>query len=154
LLRSDLPPKLARLLDGLALVPDRADRIQLLIDVAGRFRGVPERLAARPYPEEAKVPACESEAYLFAEERPDGTLDFHFAVENPQGISARAMAVILEESLSGAPLDEVARVPGDLPYQVFGDELSMGKSMGLGGMVAMVQAAARRCLGGRAGAGG
>lgn len=150
----ELPPKLARLLDALALVSDRGERIQLLIDVAGRFRGVPERLAASPYPEAKKVPGCESEAYLLEEERPDGTLDFHFAVENPQGISAKAMAVILEESLSGVPLEQVARLPGDLPDRLFGGELSMGKSLGLAGMVAMVQAAARRRLGGRRGVAG
>jgi cysteine desulfuration protein SufE len=71
-------------------------------------------------------------------------------VENPQGISARAMAVILDETLSGAPLTEVSQVGNDLPYEIFGTELSMGKSMGLDGMVAMVRAAARRRLADRA----
>jgi cysteine desulfuration protein SufE len=54
------------------------------------------------------------------------------------------MAVILDESLSGAPLQEVASVSEDLVYEVFGRELSMGKSMGLMGMVSMAAAAARR----------
>jgi cysteine desulfuration protein SufE len=139
-----MPDKLNETLETIALVPDRADRIQLLIDIAGRFREVPERIATRPFPEESRVPACESEAFVFEEERPDGTLDFHFAVENPQGISAKAMAVILEEGLSGAPPEEVAAVPQDLVYQIFGNELSMGKSMGLMGMVGMVKTAAKR----------
>jgi cysteine desulfuration protein SufE len=90
-----MPEKLAETLDAIALVPDRADRIQLLIDIASRYREVPPAIATRPFPEESRVPACESEAYVFPEERPDGTLDFHFAVENPQGISAKAMAVSL-----------------------------------------------------------
>jgi cysteine desulfuration protein SufE len=141
-----LPERLQETLDLVAMVPDRADRIQLLIDVADRFRGVPEGVAGRPYPEAAKVPACESEAYAFTTQRPDGTLDFHFAVENPQGVSAQALAVILSEGLSGAPLDQVVRVPREVVYDLFGRELSMGKSMGLMGMVAMVQAAARRRL--------
>jgi cysteine desulfuration protein SufE len=109
---------------------------------------VPEGVAGRPYPEAAKVPACESEAYAFTTQRPDGTLDFHFAVENPQGVSAQALAVILSEGLSGAPLDQVVRVPREVVYDLFGRELSMGKSMGLLGMVAIVQAAARRRLAG------
>jgi cysteine desulfuration protein SufE len=142
-----LPERLADVLDTLALVPDRADRIQLLIDIADRFREVPPRIAARPFSEENKVPACESEAYVWAERRPDGRLDFHFAVENPQGISAKSLAVILGEALSGAPLEEVAEVPQDVVYRIFGDELSMGKSMGLMGMVSMVRNAARQGLG-------
>jgi cysteine desulfuration protein SufE len=126
------------------MVSDRGERIQLLIDTAGRFQEVPPRLARRPFAEEHRVPACESEAYVFSEERPDGSLDYHFAVENPQGISAKAMAVILGEALSGAPPEQVAEVPQDVVYQVFGRELSMGKSMGLMGMVGMVSALAKR----------
>lgn len=142
-----LPPKLAETLELLALLPGRDDRIQFLIDVAERFREVPPEVARRPFPDEAKVPACESEAYIFPEERPDGTLRYWFAVENPQGISAKCLAVILDETLSGVPPEEVARVPDDVIYDVFGKELSMGKSMGLMGMVHMATAAARRLAG-------
>jgi cysteine desulfuration protein SufE len=139
-----VPDKLTETLEALEMVPDRNERIQLLIDIAGRFEEVPPRLARRPFAAEHRVPACESEAYVFGEERPDGTLDFHFAVENPQGISAKAMAVILGEALSGAPPDQVAEVSQDVVYQVFGRELSMGKSMGLMSMVGMVAALAKR----------
>lgn len=142
----ELPPKLSETLELLDLVPDRAERIQLLIDIADRFEEVPSRIARRPFPAEHLVPACESEAYIWAEERRDGTLDFHFAVENPQGISAKSLAVILDEGLSGAPLEQVAAVPQDLVYRVFGRELSMGKSMGLMGMVSMITGQARRLL--------
>jgi cysteine desulfuration protein SufE len=140
------PAKLLETLELLELVPDRAERIQLLIDIAGRFEEVPPRIARRPFSAEHQVPACESEAYVWSEARPDGTLDFHFAVENPQGVSAKALAVILEETLSGEPVEKVAAVPQDLVYRVFGRELSMGKSMGLMGMVAMVTSSARQRL--------
>ncbi|HEX7787240.1 MAG TPA: SufE family protein [Methylomirabilota bacterium] len=133
-----LPEKLTRTLDMLELVPDRGERIQILIDIAGRFEEVPPRIARRPFPPKHLVPACESQAYVFGEERPNGTLDFHFAVENPQGISAKAMAVILDETLSGAPPEQVAEVAPDIIYRAFGRELSMGKSMGLMSMVGMV----------------
>ena len=139
-----LPEKLTDTLETLEMVPDRSERIQLLIDIAGRFEEVPPRLARRPFAKEHQVPACESEAYVFTEERPDGTLDYHFAVENPQGISAKAMAVILGDALSGTPPEQVAEVPQDIVYQVFGRELSMGKSMGLMSMVGMVAALAKR----------
>lgn len=139
-----LPEKLTDTLETLEMVPDRSERIQLLIDIAGRFEEVPPRLARRPFAKEHQVPACESEAYVFTEERPDGTLDYHFAVENPQGISAKAMAVILGDALSGTPPEQVAEVSQDIVYQVFGRELSMGKSMGLMSMVGMVAALAKR----------
>ena len=142
----ELPEKLTETLDLLDMVPDRAERIQLLIDIANRFEEVPPRIARRPFTPDHLVPACESQAYVWSEERPDGTLDFHFAVENPQGVSAKSLAVILDEGLSGAPLEQVAAVPQDLVYKVFGNELSMGKSMGLMGMVSMVAGSAKQRL--------
>jgi len=138
-----VPEKLNDTLESLDLIADRSERIQTLIDISSRFEEVPPRLARRPFPEENKVPACESEAYVFGEVRPDGTLDFHFAVENPQGISAKAMAVLLD-TLSGAPPEQVAEIDQDIVYRVFGRELSMGKSMGLMGMVSMVKNMARK----------
>lgn len=143
---SALPGKLLQFLDDLDLVPDRAERIDALIGVAQRYRRVPEEIARPPFPQANKVPACESQAYVWPVPRPDGTLDFHFAVDNPQGISAMAMAAILAETLSGAPLAEVAAVPSDIVYRIFGRELSMGKSMGLMSMVTIVRAAAEHLL--------
>lgn len=144
----DYPPKLAETVELLELLPERGDRIEFLIDVADRFREVAPEIASRPFPEPHRVPACESEAFVWATERDDGGLDFHFAVENPQGISAMAMAVLLAEGLSGEDPERVAGLSGNLVYDVFGRELSMGKSMGLMGMVGMVANAAKRHLAG------
>ena len=136
------PERLERLLSQLEGL-DRDSRIQTLIDIADQFRPVPPRIAVRPYPAEHRVPGCESEAYVWAETNRDGTLAFHFAVENPQGVSAMALAVILSESFSGVSPDAVLAVPADIVYRIFGRELSMGKSLGLMGVVNMVRAAAR-----------
>jgi len=122
---------------------DRTDRIQMLIEIAGEFRRVPPEIATRPYPAEHRVPGCESEAYVWARSQPDGTLHFYFAVENPQGISAMALAAILDSTLAGASPEEVAGISPDVIYRIFGRELSMGKSLGLMGMVNMVRASAR-----------
>lgn len=140
------PARLAMLLEYLDLAGDRDERIQMLIDVASRFKAVPDFIATRPFPETHLTPACESEAYVWCEELPSQALKFHFAVENPQGISAKCLAVILDETLSGEPASSLAQVPGELVYRIFGKDLSMGKSMGLMGMVSMVQACARRYL--------
>ena len=143
---ADLPEKLADLLATLDLATDRSDRIQLLIDFGERFREVPAEVAERPFAEAHRVPGCESEAFVWARRRTDGTVGLHFAVENPQGISAMALATILEETLSGATPEAVARVPADVIYRIFGPELSMGKSMGLMGMVTKAQAESRRAF--------
>lgn len=143
---AEYPEKLRELLEDFAFVTDRSERAELLIELADRFRGVPERVARRPFPEEHRVPHCESEAYVWAEDQPDGTLKFHFAVENPQGISAKAMAVILDEALSGAPPEQVAGVGEDIVFEVFGRDLSMGKGQGLTGMVGMVKGLALQHL--------
>ena len=134
---SSYPPKLEAIVDSLREL-DRNERIQMLIDLSKGFRPVDESVATRPFPEVNKVPACESEAYAWCLPREDGTLGWAFAVENPQGISAMAMAAILEKSLTGLRPEEVAELPADVVYEIFGKERSMGKSMGLMGMVQLV----------------
>jgi cysteine desulfuration protein SufE len=97
------------------------------------------------------VPACESEAYAWAVPNQDGTLALHFAVENPSGVSAKALAVILDSTLSGLPAAEIARVGPEIVEQIFRQNISMGKGMGLMSMVAAVQTLARQALGGHRG---
>ncbi len=133
-----LPPRLQERLDTLALFPDRSDRIELLISIADGFRPIEPEAAAPPYPEEHRVPGCESETFVWAFLGPDG-LELRFAVLNPQGISAMAMAAILQEDLRGAGADQLGAVTEEIVFDLFGRELSMGKTMGLTGMVAMAR---------------
>jgi len=125
---------------------DRGMRTEMLIEYADQFEAVPATVATRPYPDSARAPRCESEAYVFATDRADGTLDLWFAVENPQGLSARAWGAIMKDTLAGQPLDQVARVPQDTIFKIFGREISMGKGQGLIGMLEVVQHEARRRL--------
>lgn len=133
------------MLEDFAFV-DRSERAELLIEFADKFQDVPPAIAERPFSEENHVQRCESEAYVFPEDLPDGTLKFHFAVENPQGLSAKAWSVILDETLSGKPLEEVAAVPADAVFTVYGKDVSMGKGQGLMGITDMVTYAAKRRL--------
>jgi cysteine desulfuration protein SufE len=145
--RSMTSPKLEQLVDDFAFV-DRMERMQLLVEYADRFPTVrvPEDVATKPYEPEHHVARCESEAYVWAEEQPDGTQKYYFDVLNPQGLSAMAWAVIMDETLSGRPLDEVAKTDPQVIFQVFGKDLSMGKGQGLMGMLDHVQSYARRKL--------
>ncbi|MGQ9848536.1 MAG: SufE family protein [Aggregatilineaceae bacterium] len=143
---SDYPSALSEILADFAFVTSRSERAELLIDWADRFKSVPEEIASPPYPEAHRVPFCESEAFVWACPNSDGTLQFYFAVENPQGLSAMALAAILDVGLSGAPVEQVATVSPDIVLQLFGHDISMGKGQGLMGMVSMVQAAAKAHL--------
>ena len=142
---SQMPETLERLLEDFKFA-DRSERVEMLIEYADRFEEVPESIATRPFPEENHVQKCESDAYVWAEDLPDGTIKYHFAVENPQGISAKAWSVIMDETLSGQPLDVVADTPCDIVFTVFGKEVSMGKGMGLMGITDMITAMAKQRL--------
>jgi len=143
-----LPPKLQDLLDDFAFITDRSQRQDYLIDLADKFASVrvtPD-LATPPYDEAHRVPACESEAFVWAQENADGTLNYSFDVLNPQGLSAMAVCAILGETCSGAPLAQVAAIPSDIIFTFFGKDVSMGKGQGLMGIVNMVSYEARRRL--------
>lgn len=132
------------MLEDLKLFEDRNERLMVLVDFADRFKEVSPEIATRPFSEANHVQRCESDAYVFATPHPEGGVQYHFAVENPQGISAKAMAVILDETLSGEPPEAIANVPTDFVYEVFGKELSMGKGQGLMGMIELVKILAKK----------
>lgn len=139
-----LPARLEQLLEMFALFSDPAERASLLIEYADRFREVPPAVATRPFPQAHQIPQCESDAYVWALVQPDGTLKLYFAVENPSGISAKALAAILDKTLSGLPPKEIAQVSPEIVEQIFRQNISMGKGMGLMSMVLAVQALARK----------
>ena len=138
-----LPPRLQRILDTFALFPDQADRTNLLLSYADKFKPVPPEVATRPFDRAHQVPACESEAYVWAIRNPDGTLKLYFAVESPSGISAKALASILDSSLSGLRPEEIETITPDIVEQVFRQNISMGKGIGLMSMVNAVRALAK-----------
>jgi cysteine desulfuration protein SufE len=139
-----LPGALRDVLDAFALVSDPVDRANLLISLADQFRPVPPEIATRPFPKDHLIPYCESEAYVWLVTRTDGTATLHFAVENPSGVSAKALASILSSTLSGLRPEAIEQVSPDIVEQIFRQNISMGKGMGLMAMVQAVQALARR----------
>jgi cysteine desulfuration protein SufE len=138
------PGRLPELLEMLAMAPDPSDRADMLLSLSDRFKEVPPAVARRPFTRVHQVPSCESEAYAWGVLHPGGTLTLHFAVENPSGVSARALASILDRGLSGLPAAEIASVSTDLVLDVFRRDISMGKGLGLMSMVRAVQVIARQ----------
>jgi cysteine desulfuration protein SufE len=145
-----LPAKLQDVLDLFATFDDPADRTNLLLSYADQFREVPREVAARPFAKDHLVPHCESEAYVWALKQPDGALKLHFAVENPSGVSAKALATILDKTLSGLPAAEIATVTPDVVERIFRQNISMGKGLGLMSMVQAVRSLANAAANGRA----
>jgi len=117
-----------------------------LIEYADSFIEVPNEIASAPYPESHKIPACESEAYAFYKVNSDQTIKFYFAVTNPQGISAKAFAVILDEGFSNQNLNDIINSDPDIVKKVFGNSVSMGKGLGLNSMLGVVKTIAQNNL--------
>ena len=138
-----LPERLRDVLAVFASINDPVDRGTLLIDFADQFRPVPPEVATPPFPKSRLVPYCESEAYVWLVPQAGGTANLHFAVENPSGISAKALASILTSTLSGLTPEEIEQVSPDIVEQIFRQNISMGKGMGLMAMVQAVQSLAR-----------
>jgi cysteine desulfuration protein SufE len=134
--------KLQQLVDMFQMF-DQSDRTDLLLSYADQFKDVPPSVATRPFPQSHQIPQCESDAYVWALKQPDGTLQLYFAVENPSGVSAKALATILDKSLSGLPAADIATVNTDIVEQIFRQNISMGKGMGLMSMVQAVAALAK-----------
>ena len=125
---------------------DPADRTSLLLSYADQFKEVPPAIASRPFSKSHQVPHCESDAYVWAQKKPDGTLKLYFAVENPSGISARALAAILDKTLSGLPASEIATIDPEIVEKIFRQNISMGKGLGLMSMVQAVTTLARAAM--------
>ena len=136
------PARLQAIIDMFAMF-DPADRTNMLLSYADQFKEVPPEVATRPFPKSHQVPQCESDAYAWALKAPDGTLKLYFAVENPSGVSAKALAAILDKSLSGLPASEIAQVDSSIVEQLFRQNISMGKGMGLMSMVEAVRSLAK-----------
>jgi cysteine desulfuration protein SufE len=136
------PSRLQAVLDTFEMFSDPADRTSLLLSYADQFKEVPPDVAARPFGQEHLVPHCESEAYVWARRLPDGTLKLYFAVENPSGVSARALAAILDRSLSGLTPGEIAQIDPEIVERIFRQNISMGKGLGLMSMVQAVRSLA------------
>ena len=137
-----MPEKLQQVIDTFQMF-DPADRTSMLLSYADQFQDVPPEIATRPFPKAHQVPQCESDAYVWARKHSDGTMKYYFAVENPSGISAKALATILDKTLSGLPAKEIATVSCDIVEQIFRQNISMGKGMGLMAMVQAVQTLAK-----------
>jgi|AntRauTorckE6833_2_1112554.scaffolds.fasta_scaffold36539_2 cysteine desulfuration protein SufE len=140
------PKELQRLVDYLNKIPSQQERTQMLISYARKFKEVDESIATRPFDRSHRVEHCESEGFVWVDDNGDGKAKMGFAVENPQGISAKAFCAILQKTCDGEPLETLFSLDEDLVYHIFGKQLSMGKNMGLMGIIRMVKQHAKNAI--------
>jgi len=138
---------LQRVIDYFEKISDEQQRIQMLISYSKRFEEVPETVASRPFDQAHRVPECESDVYVWVDVDNDHNVDFYAAVENPQGLSAKALGAVLQKALKDAKVEDIEKLDHELVYKVFGKQLSMGKNMGLMGMIQMIKAKTRQQAG-------
>lgn len=140
---SQYPEELHELLEIIRESPI-TDRNEILLDYSDRFEGVPEHIATRPYPESHRVVECESDVFVFTERGDNDVVNFYIAVENPQGVSSRALSAILSENLNGVPLAKIESIPETLVFELFGRNVSMGKGAGMMGIIKLLKYFARQ----------
>lgn len=133
---------LEKFLEDFDSIEEQEIKFQALIEISDRFKEVPQEVATRPFERSHLVPGCESEAYVFKKQSGTESPHFYFAVENPQGISAKALAAILTEHLNGSTSEEIKNLNPEIVYKIFGKSLSMGKGQGLMNMINFVKALA------------
>ncbi|MBU2669984.1 SufE family protein [Actinoplanes bogorensis] len=107
---TDMPPKLAEIVDEFASAP-REVVLEMLLEFADAMPPLPAGLAGHDGMEQ--VPECQTQFFLKATVRPDDTVEVFFDCP-PEAPTTRAFAGILAEGLEGATTAEILAVPDDL----------------------------------------
>ncbi|MDY7088961.1 MAG: SufE family protein [Actinomycetota bacterium] len=107
---TDMPPKLAEIVDEFASAP-REVVLEMLLEFADAMPPLPPDLAGHDGMEQ--VPECQTQFFLKATVRPDDTVEVFFDCP-PEAPTTRAFAGILAEGLEGAKTAEILAVPDDL----------------------------------------
>ncbi|HEX9999017.1 MAG TPA: SufE family protein [Actinoplanes sp.] len=107
---SDMPPKLAEIVDEFAGAP-RELVLEMLLEFADAVPPLPAELAGHDGMEQ--VPECQTPFFLRATVQPDNMVVTYFDCP-PEAPTTRAFAGILAEGLAGSSAAEILAVPDDL----------------------------------------
>ncbi|WP_089299110.1 SufE family protein [Actinoplanes regularis] len=107
---SDMPPKLAEIVEDFASAP-REVVLEMLLEFSDAVPPLPAELAAHDGMEQ--VPECQTAFFLKAEVQPDTTVVTWFDCP-PEAPTTRAFAGILAEGLAEASAAEILAIPDDL----------------------------------------
>ncbi|MEV4705660.1 SufE family protein [Actinoplanes sp. NPDC049316] len=107
---SDMPPKLAEIVDEFSSAP-REVVLEMLLEFSDSVSSLPDEFKDHEGMEQ--VPECQTQFFLRAEVQPDETVRTWFDCP-PEAPTTRAFAGILSEGLEGATAGEILSVPDDL----------------------------------------
>jgi cysteine desulfuration protein SufE len=111
---TDMPPKLAEIVDEFASAP-REVVLEMLLEFSDAVPDLPAELAAHEGMEQ--VPECQTPFFLKADVRPDRTVRTFFDCPR-EAPTTRAFAGILAEGIEGSTAEEILAVPDDLYAQM------------------------------------
>jgi cysteine desulfuration protein SufE len=128
-----MPPALDAIVGELSEA-DRQERIEILIDLARSLPPLPDRLSA--FKDAAhRVEECQSPVFLIVEMEPQSRAAI-FADAPIEAPTVRGFVALLVEGLSGATVEEILQVPGDLVERIGLPEiLGMLRVRGLHGIL-------------------
>ena len=106
-----LPPALAEIVDGFAMLPPR-ERLEMLLEYSQSIPALPERYAQHPERLEP-VPECQSPLFVATELDAENRVSI-FVDAPPEAPTTRGFAGIFHAGLDGLPAEEVLAVPGDV----------------------------------------
>jgi cysteine desulfuration protein SufE len=110
-----LHPRLQEIADDFNALP-RKNRLQLLMEFAGKLPALPGRYAAHSSLLEP-VPECQSPLFLAVELDPDSTVHLFFDAP-PEAPTTRGFAAILHAGLDGLSADEIIAMPTEFSRQL------------------------------------
>ncbi|MGI8998391.1 MAG: SufE family protein [Candidatus Limnocylindria bacterium] len=139
-----LPPSLAEIVDGFAMLPPR-DRLELLLEYSQSVPVLPERYAEHPERLEP-VPECQSPLFVAAELDSDRNVQIYVDAP-PESPTTRGFAGIFHAGLNGLPADEVLAVPGDITARLsLNDVVSPLRLRGAAALLGRIQRQVRALL--------
>lgn len=132
---SDLPPKLARIVDLFAGAPKDL-RVEALLDYSRKVPPLPEGVDRDDL---EQVPECQTPFFLSAEVNDDRTVTTHFDCP-PEAPTTRGFAGILAAGLDGSTAEEVLAVPNDFYLRMgLAEAISALRLRGMGAILARLK---------------
>lgn len=131
------PVKLEELVTQFEGLP-RRDRIDLLLEFAAALPPVPADVRAHEAAAQ-EVHECLTPVMLFV--LPDGDSARIYVEVGAEAPTVNAVSAVLIEGCAGAPREQIAKVPSDLPVRIIGPDMVGQRRIGLAGLVNRIKRA-------------
>lgn len=119
------------------------ERLQLLLDYAGKLPPLPDRFSAQKALGLNRIHECQTPVFLFVEA--DGDRVWLYAEVAEESPTVAGFVAMLAKSLGGRPAREAAELPNDLVQRLgLAEALRMTRVVGLSGVIRRIKSEAAR----------